>query len=285
MASAPPPPVLHVQIPIAVTCKGFKCSGCNMVLLNGTYARNHVRLDKCRGASIKEVVIGGIELPDDFERTRLRQSSSVSAPVMATVPAHASVTTTATAGSIIGDHNHNAPTTVNIQNLIVLAGGEGGVVKAGTSQESRLIQKIILENPQLRNMIRTIENAPGAIFRMTKGVDGPPHLRNVHRAGAHVHEQRPGGTVRHTAKQYVKHTAVELVDELQQALGCVTAADPPEVRSWADDVRAELAKAKYKSINYVQALRLYRDASTKFYKLPGRDAMVGGVEAIRSFIL
>lgn len=263
-------PATHAQptvaVPLVLTQKAFECSKCHMVFVQRSHATRHLALEPCRDGVLKDVMLGSIKLPEDFE-SNARQRHGQKLPVVhIPVPAAGTVVT--------GSHNM-------VNSIIIVHAGD--VVPAGSLQESQLIQKTILENPQLRNMLRTIENAPGAIFHMTKGAAGPPHLRNVRTEGRHVQEDTPNGPVTHTPLTYAKKTAVELVDELQRAVQCVTAADCCEVKAWARDIREELTKAKYRNLTYPEALKLYRDASTKFYTLPDKDAIMEGVDAIRRF--
>lgn len=252
-----------IEIPLVATCKGFECGTCRTVFLKADHARRHVASKACRGASITERAIGCVRLPDDFDPSTARLKVPVPEPPCVVT--------------------NNGDQCVGIGSVVH---GNVTIIMAGSQQESNFIQKVILENEELRNQIRTIENAPGAIFKATKGVDGPMHLRNVHLAGTRVHETTERGTVNHAKIAYSKTTAIKMIDELQRALGCVTATDSPALREWARDIGGELSVVKYKKLTYVQALDLYQKANSAFYKLPDADrrAIVGGVEGVLAFM-
>lgn len=190
--------------------------------------------------------------------------------------------------TISGDHSINGQNVnVNIENLVIVTSGpEGDVARAGSALESELIRKTLLENGDLRRMVRTVENAPGAIFNLTKGKKGPAVLRNVRKDGTKVAELRDTGVEHCTTIAYCKATAVAMVDELRRVVGAVDASAPDAVRQWAEDVDASLKRDLASGVDYVAALRLYCDASSKFYKLPSdvRQAIAGGVRSIGDFI-
>ena len=186
-------------------------------------------------------------------------------------------------------HAHVICQTVGTVNIVLPPGDPlGDIVKAGSAAESELIRKTILENADLRRMLRTIENAPAAIFHLTKGTGGAQAMRNVRKEGqGRACELREDGLVSSSTIQYCKTTAVRLVEELRRAVDSVTPQSPEAVREWASDVTTALrANVGGRDVDYVTALRMYCDASSKFYKLtPGaRDAIAGGVRDIAQFI-
>lgn len=194
-------------------------------------------------------------------------------------------------GNLAG--NQNSGTTVNdnsvhIATLIIVNGSPtGDLVKAGSVTESELIRKTILENADLRRMIRTIENAPSAIFRMTKGAAGPQALRNVKRQGSKACELGENGQATSGMLTYCKKTAVKMIEELQSAIQSVTDDSPPAVKEWAADVSRALNQKMCRNMDYSTALQLYCDASSRFYKLPeeAREAIASGVRDIGRFIV
>lgn len=170
--------------------------------------------------------------------------------------------------------------TINININIV---GDG-IIPPNTPLESAEIQRLILENPAIQHALRTIENTPAAIFRMTKGTDGPPCLRNVTKnERCRVFE----GDATHTTLEYSKAMAMRMIQELQQALKKVTADSSPAVREWAKDVRAKLnATVVGANVSYTEALRLYCETSKAFYNIPEehRTPILQGAKSITDFI-
>ena len=243
-----------------------ECSKCGMLFMSITHAERHLTLPKCHGAKVSKRLCGIVKLSDDYVPSRKRQSSS--APPM----------------FVHGNHNTAIGHVDTLQIIVVNTGGD--VAKAGSPMESELICKAILENPKLRHMLRTIENAPSAIFHMTKGVAGPQVLRNVKMEGKKASELRTDGIKTTSVLRYCKDTAVKMVTELKRALAAVTDDSPLAVRQWAADVRASMHQKLCGDLDYVTALQLYCDASSKFYKLPqeSKDAIAGGVRDIGRFI-
>ena len=175
---------------------------------------------------------------------------------------------------------------IETQNVIIVGSELGDLVRSGTITESELIRRTILENADLRRQLRTIENIPAAVFRVTKGKDGPQQMRNVRREGARVQELQNEGIMSCTTLKYCKATAVKMVDELQKVVKAVDDSSPPAVREWARDVANALAEKKFGKHNFPTVLKLYKEASSSFYKLPkeARDTVAGGVADIALFI-
>lgn len=182
--------------------------------------------------------------------------------------------------------NHGTAITVGHAETvnIIIGTPAGDVVRAGSAAESDLIRQTILENADLRRMIRTIENAPAAIFNLTKGAAGPQALRNVRKDGRRVCELREDGVETSATLEYCKRTARQMVEELRRAVASAASSDtsPPALRQWAADVRRAMGETLCGDLNYVAALQLYCDASSRFYKLPrsSRDAIACGVRDI-----
>ena len=253
----------------AATLHMHECGKCGMIFAGQTHAERHINLAKCRGAAVLKRLCGIVKLGDDYVPSRKRQ-------------AWRSGPSTAVHG------NHNSVVTIgHVDTLqIVIGNPTGDVMKAGSTLESELIRKTILENADLRRMVRTISNAPAAIFNMTKGAGGPQVLRNVKRDGRKACEIGGAGVETVGLLLYCKRTAVKMVDELQRAIDLVSDDSPPAVREWAADVSAAMRHKLFGNLDYVAALQLYCDASNKFYKLPdkARQAIAGGVRDIGRFI-
>lgn len=254
----------------------YECGNCGMLFTGQTHARRHAGLIKCRGAAVARRLCGITKLSENAS-VRKRQTPSTG-PQDPDVQAH-------TSGAPVvvnyGDHS------TAIGTVIVVTSGPGGdVVKAGSALESELIQKTILENAELRRMIRTIENAPSAIFNLTKGASGPQALRNVRKDGRRACELRETGTETSTLVAYCKRTAVKMVEELRRAMDSVTPEAPAAVREWANDVSAAMRQKLCGNLDYPTALQLYCEASSRFYKLPedSREAIACGVRDIGRFI-
>lgn len=274
----PPLPPLGVLV--------HRCSKCGMAFLSRKDADRHVALEKCSGATVltAECDIAGPGRPPNASGRRKRQRLTPEDPAAA-----------ATVTNIQG--NQNAPTdrstvndhSVHIQHLTIVLAADAAadVAKAGSPMEGELIRKIILENPTLRHMLRTIENAPSAIFHLTKGSNGPQVLRNVKKVGRKACELGPKGEETTTGLiEYCKRTAVTMVTELQRAVDSVGEDSPLALREWAADVSRSLRQRVHGDVDYVSALQLYNAASSKFYKLPReyREAIACGVRDIERFI-
>jgi hypothetical protein len=279
MASAAPAGAgfASVNVPIVGVCVVHRCDGCGAVFQRAFNATRHLEtVAACAGAAIKRAKMGLLELPDDYD-----EAPCSGKPGTATLV-------------VRGDGNHvsqtidNSTTTTTIQTLnIIVTGSElGDLVKSGSLAEGELIRRTILENADLRRMVRVVENAPGAIFQLTRGTGGPRRMRNVKLEGGRVAELTEGGVVTSAKIEYCKKTAVELVDHLQRALASVGPDAPPDLREWAAHVRAELRRKLQGDVDYVQALTLYRDASSRFYKLPAgsREAIAENVKGIQRLI-
>lgn len=250
--------------PFATTITMYKCDTCGMMFADNGYARRHVQLAKCAGATVVKRRCGVTELPDDYPRKRQAPASHVSTVIH-------------------GNHN----SVVNVGAVHIILGKEhGDVVRADSAQESELIRKTILENAELRRMVRTIENAPSAIFHLTKGVSGPQTLRNVRVEGRRACELHEQGLQTSGLIEYCKRTAVKMVGELRRAVDSVTPTSPQSVREWARDVRAAMDAKLGGDVDYVTALKLYCEASSRFYRLPkaSREAIACGVRNIEHFI-
>ena len=215
---------------------------------------------------MERIRCGVVEIGDDTNAPACRQTPSQPAVL------------------VHGD-NHGTIQNVHIDNVNIIVTGDdlGDMVKAGSTRESELIRKTILENAELRRMVRTVENAPSAIFKLTKGVDGPHHMRNVRKQGTHACELTDQGPRVTPMIEYCKKTAISLVDELKHAVRSVGPDASQALKEWARDVDMELRKKK-KNVDYVSALELYRDASSKFYKLPHKDAIAQDVRMIAGFM-
>lgn len=257
-----------------------ECSKCGMVFSEGGYARRHVGLAKCAGATVTKRRCGIVKLPHDYVPSRKRQAPGA-APSEPTAVVHGDLHGNVNSGTTVNDQS------VHINTLIVVTGDAAGdVVRAGSALESELIRTTILQNAELRRMLRTIENAPSAIFRLTKGTGGPRALRNVRLSGRRACELREGGPDTVALLQYCKRTAVQMVEELRRAVESVTADSPPAVREWAADVTKAMRQKLCGNVDYPAALQLYCEASSRFYKLPGvaREVIAGGVRDIGRFV-
>lgn len=172
-------------------------------------------------------------------------------------------------------------------NVFIIVGDElGDLIKAGTVTEEELIRRTILENPDLRRQVRTIENIPAAVFRLTKGKDGPRRMRNVQRHGRKIEEYRQDGKVTHTTTQYCKDTAVKMVEQLQHVIRSVDDTSPVAVQEWAREVARELREPRFGKYDFPTVLKLYKEASSAFYKIPqeARDTISASVSDIAMFI-
>lgn len=249
-----------------------RCSKCGMAFHLKAKVDRHLALPKCAGAVdvVAECEVVGLGCEPSGPRQKRQR-----------------------VGGTVVHGNQNTATTVHdnsvhIQQLTIVVAGDaaGDVVRAGSAFESELIRKTIVENANLRRMLRTIENAPAAIFQMTKGAGGPQQLRNVKKVGRRACELTPDGPETSGLIEYCKRTAVAMVDELRQAVASVTDDAPPAVREWAHDVSRSLTHKVHGAVDYVSALKLYNDASSKFYKLPkpAREAIACGVRDIERFI-
>lgn len=288
MADAPAPPLVDVKIAVSAVSAATKCTKCGKIFVHSPNASTHVASDKCSGATLKKIKVGMLELPDEYEATR---AAVPPPPVVVRVPA-ANVTGHSGGGTHIGTQN-NAPaahtqnnTSIHTLNQYIIVTGDelGDLVKAGSIAESELIRKTILENAELQRSVLTVENAPSAIFRATKGAAGPPCLRNTRKDRHRVQEHTESGVRETTLLDYCKRTAVELVDELKGVVASVGPNAPPHIQEWARTVNDELHKKVAGDIDYVRALALYRDASRTFYSLPNKDAIASDVRMIGSYI-
>lgn len=258
-----------MHLPFATTTVGYKCSSCGKVFLRRENIDRHIaRLERCSGASGLEIECGVIDL------THARS----------TVPANVSDRGITLSGNVInGNNNHSG--NVNIHQLnINVTGNPFDIVRAGTPEEAELIVQTILQSPELRRMIRTIENAPAVIFRMTKGTDGPHRLRNVAKRDKQVKELTPNGITTTSIAQYVKDAAVAMIDHLQRALGAVDTRSPADLREWSGDVARTLAASSYGTLRFEDALKMYRSGKSTFYKLPNHDVISSSVQALHMFI-
>lgn len=273
-----PPPSIRVVL--------HRCSACAMSFVGHKDAAKHVALPKCRGARVLSLEYGvvGPGLPPK-KRKRQETVDLLNGAASSAGSARATVTN----GTMTGNINvaNSIDQSVHIDSLVVVvAPGEGDLARAGSVLESELIRKIIIEDGALRRSIRTIENAPLAIFNSTKGKGGPRVLRNVTLAGNKAREVREDGESTTALIEYCKKTAVHMVDELRVAIASVDDSSPVAVREWARDVRKALHEPTCGGLDYVRALRLYCDASSKFYKLPktARESIAEGVRGIRHVI-
>lgn len=242
-----------------------------MAFVQKSHCTRHLELPGCRGAECrtKTVVVMGTGCAKVSGRQTKKSAGR----------------TASTAANMYENSTH-IDQSVHIQNVIIVGDALGDLVRAGTATEADLICRTILENADLRRQVRTVENIPAAVFRVTKGRDGPQQLRNVKRHGRRVQELRAAGVEHCTTLDYCKATAVRMVDQLRAAVGSVDAAAPKAVREWAADVARELEQKKYGNLDYPTVLKLYSEASGRFYKLPKecRDAVSGGVADMAVFI-
>lgn len=253
----------------------YRCSACHMAFNARKDCMRHMKLPACAGAvaKIKYFYLDGSGSSDQHPRTRQTKST----PGVQGAPA-AVHTTTINADTVNVDNS----TTINI----IVGDVLGDLVRAGTVTESELIRRTILENADLRRQLRTIDNIPAAVFRVTKGKNGPRQLRNARHEGRRVTELRDDGAATSTTLQFCKETAVRMVEELRTAIESVDAAAPPAVQEWARDVAKALAEKAFGKYDYPTVLALYRDASHAFYKLPqeARHRITSGVSNIALFI-
>lgn len=246
-----------------------RCSTCHMAFVNRRDCTRHTALPACRGATVKTKVcpLSG----KGYVRTRRARQCK-------TVPG---------AGPITISHSTTIQHIEHVDTINIIVGDElGDLVRSGSITESELIQRTILENADLRRQVRTIENIPAAVFRVTKGTGGPRQLRNVRRNGGRVAELEDDDVKHSATVEYCKATALKMLRELQTAIQSVDACSPEAVREWARDVAKALEEKAYGRFDYPTVLRLYADASGKFYKLPKqhRDAVSAGVMDIAMFI-
>lgn len=259
-------PPLELQVTV------HRCSACHMAFVQRSHCARHVQLPACHGATIKTKTTVVTGMGDSSTHVRqTRQSAGRSAVVQNATTIHHADTV-----------NVDNRTTINI----IVGDKLGDLVRSGTVTESELIRRTVLENADLRRQLRTLENIPAAMFRVTKGKDGPQQLRNARLDGRRVTELQPSGAVQSTTLQYCKDTAVRMVERLQAAIASVDASSPLAVREWARDVEKALAEKAFGKYDYPTVLALYRDASTAFYKLPqdARDRVSDGVSNIALFI-
>lgn len=236
-----------------------------MAFVNRRYVNDHIKLPKCAGASILTVecdVVG----PGRTLHKRSRQSC----------------------GNVASTGKQMANTINNFSNnnIVIVCDTLGDLVRAGTVTEADLIREIIMQRPDLRQQLRTVENIPAAIFRVTNGRDGPLRLRNVKMDGSRVAELRSSGVVVLAKRQFCKDMAAKLVDLVRQIVASIDDSAPPEVQEWACDMRCALVDKTYGKYDYPTALALYRTASAAFKKLPqeARERVMHSVTAIGVFI-
>ena len=242
------------------TCVVNKCSCCGKLIVDRPTANKHVATAKCRGATLLKVECGLIELSGAPRTVHVAPGGGVTV-----------------VDNRVDNRVHD--NTVHIETMVVITGGgKAGdnpfdLVFAGSEQEGELIRKTILENEELRRMIRTVDNAPLAIFQMTKGTRGPQRLRNVKKEGHQVKEFTREGVKTMPIMRYCKDAAVQMMEELQRALDCVTPRSPEAVQQWAADVYDALRAKTHGNACFAEALRLYQTSEARFYKLPDKHAV------------
>lgn len=291
-----------VHVPVECVIDFFTCSGCGASFGLKSNGKRHMDMKRCGDGATLNVSQGVVvKMPDGYKRRRVSAHGKMP-PLSVDVPQSTIQRIVNTNNNTTTNNNNNNNTTNNnttnnnttINNTTnnnttnihvhVTPDQLADVIRAGTQAESNLIQQIIMENGELRRMLRTVENAPAVLFRHTRGTRGPSHLRNVVKDGKHgVQEVRETGTVRTSVLKYCKEAAVDMVKELEKAVASVGPDHPPGVRDWARDVGAELRATKG-NVTYARALELYRDANAKFYKLPHKDDVAGGVRGMETFI-
>lgn len=255
--------------PLQMTLLIHRCSRCGLGAVVKADMDKHMALPKCKGARAITAACAVVDPRDPSDKRPRQRPGGIGNT------------------SIAGDHNNVDVNVQIIEQLVIVTNGPlGDVVRAGTPLEAELIRKTLLENGSLRQMVRTIENAPAAMFKLTKGAQGAQVLRNARKSGNRVAELREGGVETSGVIEYCKRTALAMVQELQRVVAGVDEASPEATRQWAADVRAALTAQIGGGCDYVAALKLYCDASTRFYKLPAaaRAAISGGVRDIAAFI-
>lgn len=265
----------------------YRCGACGMAFVREDNCVRHTRLPACVGAMVQAKAC--VVQPLDSPCTRRRQSRQ--RPGKTTVEhqtaehiEHQTVEHIANQTTII-EHQTTIQNQTNLINIFV--GNElGDLVTSGSLTESELIRRTVLENAEVRRQLRTIENIPVALFRVTNGSNGPRQLRNVKRDRRGVVEMSAAGERRVPLVEFCKNAAVKMVDELQAALRAVNDQSPVAVQEWARDVRESLNAKSFGEYDYPTVLKLYRDASSKFYRLPRehRDMISSGVRDIALFI-
>lgn len=251
----------------------YRCSACEMAFVREDNCARHTRLPACAGASVRAKACAVHPLDAPFERRRQSRQRPGETTVRHTIE-HQTI-----------EHQTNIQHQTNLINIFV---GEdlGDLVKSGSLTESELIRRTVLENAEVRRQLRTIENIPVALFRVTNGSNGPRQLRNVKRDRRGVVEVSTVGERRVPVVEFCKNTAVKMVEELQAALRSVNNSSPMAVQEWARDVRESLNAKSFGEYDYPTVLKLYRDASSRYYKLPKecRDTVSSGVRDIALFI-
>ncbi len=273
------PPLCNFNVRI------HRCSVCHMAFNERKDCVRHTRLPACEGATVKTkvVIVNGQGVPGNAQHTRQTKKN----PGTMNGAEHIHAEHIDIHGIDIGTLNNVDTLNIEKVEININVGSElGDLVKSGSVAESELIRRTILENADLRRQLRTLENIPAAIFRLTKGTHGPRQLRNVKREGGTVTEVSTDGPKTAATIKYCKATAVKMLDELQKAIRSVSDASPVAVQEWARDVAATLAEKTFGNYDYPTVLNLYCDASTKFYKLPPecRQTVSGGVRDIAMFI-
>lgn len=262
------------------TVSAYECTKCKKLFVDKPNANRHVTSEKCRHATLAKQECGLVKLADQLPPGTHQHGN----------------------GNVNANGNGNG-NTVHINQLTIMTGGAAGaggaggasgatrtndydVVYAGSNEEAILIRDIILNNEGLRRKIRTIENAALAIFEATKGARGPQRLRNAAKTSQRtVLEYTERGIRSSQTTQYCKDTAVAMLDHLHAAFDAVGPWSPVHVREWCEDVHAALTAKKHGGMSYEEAVRLYRDGTSTFYKkVPDHADVASSVLSIASII-
>lgn len=166
--------------------------------------------------------------------------------------------------TIEGDHNvQDNSTTINLFPLVYV----------GSQEERRRLFDIFNDPEAVRELTnREPEEIPAALFRMWKGVDAPPDMKNIEVVGNCVKERRGQGRVVSVPRaKFVKKTVGDMFEAVV-AVQPTNTADPCSVEKIHNDLhRKELRLGKKHQVSRIDAVKMHVTGSREAYNL-GTDA-------------
>jgi hypothetical protein len=223
-----------------------RCSQCRLASCLRSTIVAHLQA-KCTGAAIES------------KRVKLVCSDSPSS-LHATAPVN-----------VTGDHNNVVHNVIN-QNITIQ------VVPAGEDDEQAAIVAALFSNVAvLRDILAgSLADAPAKMFRFSKGVDGPPELRNVRVQGNHVSETRELGdgsveVQRSTVLQYVRQSLPNLLLGLDTICEDSVPLRAPKLQRSADSalqgLRKQFQGAKGCRMDVLAAATCHTRSSSEFHSI------------------
>jgi hypothetical protein len=223
--------------------------------------RNHLRA-KCKDADIESATVTVVPLASDHETGKQKGGVTVGNNTLTSSGDMAPCMNATPIAKLDGQQQTvNQPTTNTVSFVPCRSEGEVGAMAEEIDRDPRKGRLVMLND---------FEDAPGIMYRYTKGNRGPAHLRNATVGRKYVLEQREDGKVKVPLRSYTSHELCKVLQGIDILVDKERENDTP-VGEAAHAMYFELHRVRptrdKRRLSLLEMAELYRDDNATFHKV------------------